>query len=793
MASSIRLISDELLTYIPNPITGDFQKQKNYVIPRPQGKSLIVAFVNHVSEGSRIPALIRSALKKDLGIIYVCNKMPSEPIHDQHIYYIETPDKWFLHTIFFNPLMFASVYGSRSAIRLAEAFSAFTKYYIPIIRKERDVKKLSDDFDNNKNNVLVEIFGGVGDHLLTIPSLKTLAEKGKRVYVLCDAHRNPCFQNLSYIRGIYSKRHEVDISKFPKVIYLNFGQLLNDYRQDFNKQNRIYSVAELCGLQPADLVIDRPEIILTADEKNNAQRKWGPYQKKIFLGYDSARIDSKLPNNLTQDVINRFKARGYTIFVASVRRHSFQNCIDLNKKTTVRELFSLIAMMDCVVTVDTSFLHIAGAFNKKTFCLMNYFKPEWRCSTYKNCVPYTPKVSCYPCVSKQFVSSKEWQCHNKSCYTYHNWEQLYKDVGEFFMTRERQEKETISVIKNSEVKLPEIISEDKLPGKVISVRKIPTKKIAAFWMGGLGDAVMLNYLCRAIRRKWPGSQVDAFVRDLQQVQVFIFDYPYIKAQYSTQNWRRTFDKIKNDYDIIYEFRPYPYVWYNFDESLNQEFNSELYNNWQKSTGYILDNWNSQTFRYYAEKTDLDLIDSDLEIPMVDRAGLFSGLKNKYKLPDQYITLSSGCDQNVGILKLWPEYKWESLIERLKKRGYEIIQLGGKYDIELKGARYLRCDNIIDLMYVLNRSLLHISNEGGLVHLAHAVGTKGVVLFGPTTPKLYGYPDNINIYQGVCPSCWWTVHGWSSKCKLGYQTCKNMDRITVYRVYSNILRELKNET
>jgi ADP-heptose:LPS heptosyltransferase len=792
--AAIRLISDEILTFVPNPGKENFQKQKGYIIPSPQGKSVIVAFISHLHDGPRMPSIIHSAIKNDLGVVYVCDKMPEDPVIDPHIHYLETPDKWFIHTLFMNPLQFASVYATRSANKLAEAFSSFTKYFIPIIRKDRDLSRLSDNYEKNKDNILVEVFGGVGDHLLTIPSLKTLAERGNNVYVLCDEHRNPCYHNLPYIKGFYSRRNEVDISRFKKVIYLNFGQLLNDYRQDFNKQNRIYSVAELCGLRPEDLVIDRPEIILTKDEQNNAQRKWAPYQKKIFLGYDSARVDSKLPSDITQEVINKLKARGYTVFVTSNRRRSYTNCIDLNKKLELREMFALVSLMDCVVSVDTSFLHVAGAFNKTTFCLMNYFKPEWRCSTYKNCTTYTPNVSCFPCVAKQFVCSKEWKCHDKSCYTYHNWDQVYKDVDEFFRLRAQKESERIKVSESEYIPAPpEKICEEDLPAKVVKIKPDPSKKIAAFWMGGMGDAVMLGYLCRAMKRKYPGCQIDAFVRDISQVQAFIFDYPDIRAQYSRLSWKKTFDSIKDYYDVIYEFRPYPYVWYNYDKSLQRELDEELYNNWQKSTGHILENWNGQTFQYYAHKTDLELTAEDLKIPLIDKPDVETVLKNKYNLPDKYITVSSGCDQNVGVLKLWPNEKWEELIELLKKKGYEIIQLGNEKDTDLSGARKIKCENLIDLMYVLKQSDLHVSNEGGLVHLAHAVGIKSVVLFGPTTPTLYSYRDNINIYHGDCPSCWWRVHGWSSKCKEGHKTCVNIDKISVHQVYCNILKGLKNES
>lgn len=55
----------------------------------------------------------------------------------------------------------------------------------------------------------------------------------------------------------------------------------------------------------------------------------------------------------------------------------------------------------------------------------------------------------------------------------------------------------------------------------------------------------------------------------------------------------------------------------------------------------------------------------------------------------------------------------------------------------------------EVKYVIKNALLHVDIEGGLVHLATNLGTKCVVLFGPTQVDIYGYPENINI---VAPKC-----------------------------------------
>ena len=557
-----------------------------------------------------------------------------------------------------NPLMFSASYASRSKKQLSRAFYGFTKFQIPIIFNSSDIPKIVENYEKNKNNILVDITGGVGDHLLTIPSLKTLALTNT-VHVLCEKHREPCFYNLPYIKGFYNKRQDVDISKFRKIIHLHFGQLLNDYRLDLNKQNRIFSVAEVCGLSKEQLVIDRPEIILTELERKTASKKYGDYKNKVFLGYDSTRVDSKIPSTLTQSLIDRLKIKSCTVFTSSVRRRKFQNCIDLSRDLSLRELFALIAMMDCIFTIDTSFLHIAAAFDKQIFCMLNYFKPEWRCSTYINCKSYTPNVPCFPCVAYQFVSHEDRACHNKSCYDFQDTDLIIKDIKEYLKNKTKA-RENIQTVDTSYVPdTKKDISLMDLPGKIVSSRDKNKLRIAAFWMGGVGDTVMLGYLCRAIHRKYPDSYIDAYVRDKEHAQLLVFDYPNIRGSHSGIGWGATVDKHKYDYDIVYEFRHYPYVWNKFNPKLNKPFDKAKYDNWQLASQDIIDNWDSQVFRYYAKQTGLRLNKSDLKIPLTKiNEDISYGYLKKYNLPKKYITIHSGCDKGVGIMKLWSKEKWQ---------------------------------------------------------------------------------------------------------------------------------------
>lgn len=61
--------------------------------------------------------------------------------------------------------------------------------------------------------------------------------------------------------------------------------------------------------------------------------------------------------------------------------------------------------------------------------------------------------------------------------------------------------------------------------------------------------------------------------------------------------------------------------------------------------------------------------------------------------------------------------------------------------------------------------MHIDTEGGLVHLRHALGGgPSVVLFGPTSPQVYGYKENLNLRSDKCSvPCEWVVDDWLTRC------------------------------
>ena len=125
--------------------------------------------------------------------------------------------------------------------------------------------------------------------------------------------------------------------------------------------------------------------------------------------------------------------------------------------------------------------------------------------------------------------------------------------------------------------------------------------------------------------------------------------------------------------------------------------------------------------------------------------------------DKYITIYTDIDETEKArpkVKTYPIKYFREYISRMKRRmpDVEIVQCGGN-DVKVENAdrHFLNVDLGLT-KYILANSLLHVGYEGGLIHLATALGTKCLVLFGPSGADYFGYKQNINLVSEICRPC-----------------------------------------
>ncbi|MDE1901738.1 MAG: glycosyltransferase family 9 protein [Alphaproteobacteria bacterium] len=177
--------------------------------------------------------------------------------------------------------------------------------------------------------------------------------------------------------------------------------------------------------------------------------------------------------------------------------------------------------------------------------------------------------------------------------------------------------------------------------------------------------------------------------------------------------------------------------------------------------------------------------SDLDFDIAPQDGQFAA---SVVAGHKVITVQNGVDDAVAkwahvtgrqATKLMPMPIWREAVQQLTSRGYYIVQLGTRDDapidgvsLDLRGKTTLR-----QAAAVIRHAVCHVGTEGGLVHLARAMKTRSVVLFGPTATEFFGYPPNINLSAGNCHGCWQSARDWFIYCPRGFEQapCMNAHR------------------
>ena len=284
----------------------------------------------------------------------------------------------------------------------------------------------------------------------------------------------------------------------------------------------------------------------------------------------------------------------------------------------------------------------------------------------------------------------------------------------------------------------------------------------------IGDNIIQKKFIAALAKLNPSLKIDIYspiansflpwmYSDLQNINVFIQDagslyaQNYSKYDLSLNIWVMiSIDyineiKLKNEYvDFYHKIK----VIENKIIETDMNYHMPMYNFYARA---IKQGKNAYTV--YNFDGVMDIQDQRVHISLDD-----SFLQNfkKLGLPLKYVTINYGnrvaMQASQTVAKQWPLECFEDFARSFSKEfsDIKIVQLGAEDACFLKNVDEYVIGKPLELVaHVLKNSLLHIDIEGGLVHLATQLGTKCVVLFGPTQELYFGYKQNINIKAGTC--------------------------------------------
>ncbi len=134
-----------------------------------------------------------------------------------------------------------------------------------------------------------------------------------------------------------------------------------------------------------------------------------------------------------------------------------------------------------------------------------------------------------------------------------------------------------------------------------------------------------------------------------------------------------------------------------------------------------------------------------------------------KLSKEFVTIEPHSNDEYTCNRSYPFEKWQKIVDELNKH-IQVVQVGSAKRT-LNGVTNLTCKTTFRTCAgVIGQSKLFLSTEGGLVHAAHAMQTKSVVVItGYEHPKMVAYPQNTNIWvhgdhgpcgnKQFCQQCW----------------------------------------
>jgi len=112
----------------------------------------------------------------------------------------------------------------------------------------------------------------------------------------------------------------------------------------------------------------------------------------------------------------------------------------------------------------------------------------------------------------------------------------------------------------------------------------------------------------------------------------------------------------------------------------------------------------------------------------------------------------------AVYKQWPPERFARMADHLARRGLQILLIGDAQEISLcrqvadrisvPPAFIVQVPSLLLLAGLLKRCRVVVGNDGGTMHLASAVGTPTVSIFGPVDASVYGPTPGGNTHRVV---------------------------------------------
>ncbi len=343
----------------------------------------------------------------------------------------------------------------------------------------------------------------------------------------------------------------------------------------------------------------------------------------------------------------------------------------------------------------------------------------------------------------------------------------------------------------------------------MSSKKTPTgapKKILIIRLSSIGDILLSTPFIRQVRRTYPKAQIDFIVKDIYED---LLKYnPHINELYSIQlreeskNLSELKGKLRiRSYNVVFDLHNnlrsnYLKRGINAGSicSIQKEKLKQSLLVWFKINLYGQET--SIPSRYLAVASDFGVADDGKGLELYCEKDTIDSAEKKVisrglEWNKPFICLAPGAG---FFTKRWPEEKFENLVDLIQReKKIQMVVLGGEKDKEI-GSFLKKQKSIIDLSgqlslletaHVISKGKMIVSNDSGLMHMATAVQTPVLAIFGSTVKELGFFPYRAEsvVIENSELSCRPCSHIGRKKCPRGHFKC--MEEITPEQVYAGL--------
>lgn len=289
------------------------------------------------------------------------------------------------------------------------------------------------------------------------------------------------------------------------------------------------------------------------------------------------------------------------------------------------------------------------------------------------------------------------------------------------------------------------------------------RKILIIRLDHVGDAVMTTPVVKSLKMNYPMADVhvacrsltgDVFSGNPNVSKVITVDAPWFSRN-DFEGWSSFFGKIsflrKERYDLIIELHADP----------RNIILASLIGGYRvgydiRGFGFLL----NKVARYdNAEKhnieRNLDVLRSLNLVSLSTEPELFVSKENSQKIRKflgngKFVCINPGTGRQE---KYWLKERWAGLCSRIEKSGFKLLFTGSPDDQKLvdeiilaSGIKTKNYINIVGrtslsgLAAAIKQCKLFIGPDTGPMHIARAVRTPLIGLFGPVDPNVWGYND-----------------------------------------------------